>query len=159
MRVLIFALVVAGCDSETNFSNKSDDEVSVEGVAEMAYNPEYMVFTDLNWEQGVSFGQDFNISNVGDNNLTITTLDIANSGDGAFFVQEEDNLILGPGLERTFTVVATLYEDRVAVGELRVKSNDADARDLRIPLCAFPAGYKGDTTCVTDEDTSEDTGE
>jgi hypothetical protein len=114
-----------------------------------------MVFTDLNWEQGISSGQDFLGTNIGDNNLSLYTLDIADSGGGAFFVQEENDLVLAAGNERTFIVVATLYEEVTAVGQLRVKSNDADARDLRIPLCAFPMGYKGDTSCSLDDEVDD----
>ena len=153
MITLISVFSLLACSGgEGNFTNNSDQGTSEQGVADMEYSHESMVFAELDWEQGISSGQDFLIANIGDNNLSIYTLDIADSGGGAFFVQEEDDLVLAPGNERAFVVVATLYEDTTAVGQLRVKSNDADARDLRIPLCAFPMGYKGDTSCSLDDE-------
>jgi hypothetical protein len=149
--ISIFSLLACS-GGESNFTNNSDQGTSEQGVADMTYSHESMVFTDLDWEQGISSGQDFLVTNIGDNNLSIYTLDIADSGGGAFFVQEENDLILAAGNERTFIVVATLYEEVTAVGQLRVKSNDADARDLRIPLCAFPIGYKGDISCSLDDE-------
>lgn len=159
MHAIVTLAWLLGCSGgESNFSNNNEQGTAEQGTGILAYSHETMLFTDLDWKQGISVGDDFLVSNAGDNNLEIYTLDIANSGGGAFFVQEEDNLILAPGNERSFTVVATLYENEPAFGELRVKTNDADARDLRIPLCAYPVDYSGETSCVA-EDTTGDTGE
>lgn len=155
---LISIIAAIGCGGETNFSNNSDDGASEQGVAQMVYSHESMIFTDLNWEDGISSGQAFTITNVGTNDLSVTTIDIADSGDGVFYVQGEDDLILAPELEREFTVVATLDVNAPAYGEMRIKSNYSEARDLRIPLCAFPAGYKGDMTCAADDTGAGDTG-
>jgi hypothetical protein len=156
--IMMTLLAALGCNGETNFTNNIDDVNAEQGVADMQYSHEYMIFTDLDWENGISSGQGFFITNVGDNNLSITTLDISDSGGGAFFVQDVEDLVLGAGLEREFTVVATLADAEPAVGELRVKSNWSGDRDLRIPLCAFPIGYKGDTSCAVPDTDDSDTG-
>lgn len=152
---MIFPLMLA-CGGEQQFSNNNVAGVGEQGVAELAYTPAEMVFTELNWEDGVSQSANLTITNNGDGNLSLSIVDISDSGGGAFYTAEETNLVLQPDSERDFTIVATLSEFAAAEGELRVKSNDADYLDLRIPLYATPAGWTGDTT--GGEDTGEDTG-
>lgn len=142
---MILSLMLA-CAGEQQFSNNNVDGGSEQGVADMTYSPAEMTFTDLNWEDGVSQSAEFVITNNGDGNLQLSVVDISDSGGGAFYTTEETSLILQPGSDRSFTVVATLYEFTDAVGELRVKSNDADYLDLRVPLYASPIGWTGDTS-------------
>jgi len=152
---MILPLMLA-CGGEQQFSNNNIDGVGEQGVAELAYAPTEMVFTELNWEEVVSQSADIIITNNGDGNLSLSIVDISDSGGGAFYTTEETSLVLQPDSERAFTVVATLSEFVAAEGELRVKSNDADYLDLRIPLYATPAGWTGDTK--GGQDTGEDTG-
>ena len=152
---MILPLMLA-CGGEQQFSNNNVDGVGEQGVAELSYAPAEMVFSGLNWQDGVSQSADFTITNNGDGNLSLSIVDISDSGGGAFYTTEETNLVLQPDSERDFTVVATLTEFVDAVGELRVKSNDADYLDLRIALYATPDGWTGDTT--GGGDTGEDSG-
>ena len=154
---MILPLMLA-CGGEQQFSNNDVDGVGEQGVAEMSYSPTEFTFTDLNWEDGVSVSAEIVIVNSGDNNLSLSVVDISDSGGGAFYTTEETNIILQPESDRTFTVVATLYEFASAEGEMRVKSNDADYLDLRIPLTAFPLGWTGDTTPDTGDNQGKDTG-
>jgi hypothetical protein len=142
---MILTLMLA-CGGEQQFTNNNTNGVGEQGVAELVYSPLEFTFTDLNWEDNVSKSAELTITNSGDGNLSLSVVDISDSGGGAFYTTEETNLIIAPESERSFTVVATLTEFVAAEGELRVKSNDADYLDLRIPLYATPAGWTGDTT-------------
>ncbi|MFT5681392.1 MAG: hypothetical protein ACI8RZ_002298 [Myxococcota bacterium] len=140
---MILHLMLACSGGEQQFSNNNPDGVAEQGVAELSYAPLEFAFTDLNWNDGVSQSAELVITNLGDGNLSLTVVDISDSGGGAFYSTEETNLVLQPEADRAFTVVATLTEFTEAVGELRVKSNDADFLDLRIPLYATPEGWTG----------------
>lgn len=155
----LLPLLLVACGGETNFSKSTEEGSNEQGVGEMSVSTTVMVFTDVLWDPKtpVSSGQTFLITNIGDNNLAISTLDIADSGGGVFFTEEQDDLIIAPEGEKEITVVATLTAFEPGYGELRIKSNDGNNRDLRLPLCAFPKDYVGDMACGEDEnsDTAE----
>lgn len=155
---MILPLLLA-CGGEQQFTNNNNNGVAEQGVAAMSYAPLEFSFTDLNWEDGVSQSAELVITNNGDGNLSLSVVDISDSGGGAFYTTEETSIVLQPEAERTFTVVATLTEFTDAIGELRVKSNDADYLDLRIPLYATPEGWTGDTTGGGDTAETGDTGD
>lgn len=159
MRTLTPLFFLVACGGENNFNTGTDQGSEEQGVAQMVYSDDYIVFTDVLWDPKfpISSGKTFTVSNVGTNNLTISTLDIADSGGGVFFTEEQDDLILAPEVSKEITVVATLTEFAPGYGELRIKSNFGEERDLRIPLCAFPEGYTDDMSCGVPE--ASDTGE
>ncbi len=154
----VLCALLLGCDSDTQFSNTDVDGTNEQGVGALSLDPEELVFTDLSWEEGVSQSMDITLTNVGDNNLSISVLDISDSGGGVFYTQDESNIVLQPGGSRDFTVVATLSTYEVAEGKLRVKTNDADYLDHRVPLIAYPVGWDGSTSGGEDSG-ADDTGE
>ena len=127
-----------------------------QGIAMMTIEPSEILFQEV--EVGISTGEYLVITSVGDGALTIDSVDITNSVDGAFYLgtSSSEDLSLEPGISREIVATVTIQTDEVHIGEMRVRSNDEDNRDVRIPLCAFPKGYQGDIACPADEE--EDSG-
>jgi len=135
-------LVFVGCTSgDQQFSESDVDGTNQQGTTKMFLEPTELSFTDLNWEEGVSASMDFTVTNVGAANLELTVIDIADSGDDVFYMVEQTNIIVIPKDSRTFTVAATLNEYIQATGTLRIKANDIDYLDYRMPLTATPIDW------------------
>lgn len=99
---------------------------------------------------------------MGDNNLVIDKVDITNSANGIFYIDTSStqDITLAPDSQpRDFVVIVLTPDEELYQGEVRVKSNDADILDLRIPICTFPVGYEGETSCSSGETSEEDTAE
>ena len=159
-RMMILGRLLAGCaggGGEQNFSQNDDDGEGEQGVADLSLSAEYLVFTEVNYEQVVSKSQPLTVTNIGDNELKVSTIDIADSGGGVFYVFEEHDVIIAPGASEDFEIVATMTQNTPAVGSLRLETNDAEYLNHRLPLCAFPAGWAGSVECAAD--TGEDTGD
>ena len=132
-----------------------------QGTAQLEYSPAEIIFSDVEVEF-LSSGS-LTIQSIGDGALAIDKVDITNSADGAFYMDEAstENLSLQPEITRDFVVTILMETAAVHIGELRIRSNDEDHRDVRIPLCAFPLGYEGELICAEEstENTGEDSGE
>ena len=139
---LVLSTGLIGCSGETQFSSTPDDSIPETGVAELEISTDAIVIEEINYSEQISKSASFTITNVGDNTLQLYLVGLADSGDGAFYIEEESDLALMPGIDREFSVVATLTEFITAEGSLRVKSNDADYLDYRLPVSAFPAGWE-----------------
>lgn len=142
------ALLLTAC-SPTNqtFSKTNDTVYGADGFAEITWSPNEIVFTEM--EPMITYSQEFLVTSTGDSALMIDKVDITNSAEGVFYVDtsETQDVNLAPEVERAFIVIAQATETGVYLGEARIKSNDAVNRDVRIPLCGFPVGYDGTTTC------------
>ena len=127
-----------------------------QGTAMMTIEPSEILFQNV--KVGMTSGESLVITSVGDGTLAIDSVDITNSADGAFYlgVSSPEDLVLEPGVSSEIDATVTIQTAEVHIGEMRVRSNDEDNRDVRIPLCAFPEGYQGDIACPADED--EDSG-
>jgi hypothetical protein len=155
MRSIAVALAVAAlgaaCSGEQGFSHSEKDNDNEQGVGVLEVSPTELLFTDLDWEQAISQSQVVKITNVGENNLALYDVGIVDSGaaelgdEGVFYMGDFSEARLAPGVSAEYDVVATLSEYVVAHGEARIRCNDADAADFRIPLTAVPLGWKGDT--------------
>jgi hypothetical protein len=163
-------LALMACAGDTEFSSTPDDSIPETGVAELQLSDAEITISEINYSEQISKSAEFTISNIGDNTLQLYLVGLADSGDGAIYIEEETSLSLLPGISREFAVVATLTEFISAEGSLRIKSNDSDYLDHRLPVYAFPAGWEdtggadtgsgGDDTGSGGDDTgsSSDTG-
>ena len=154
---LFCLLLVYGCAGETEFSSTPDNSVPETGVAELELSVEEILIEDVNYEEQISKSASFTISNVGENTLQLYFVGLADSGDGAFYIEEETDLSLMSGISRDFVVVATLPDFVSAEGTIRIRSNDGDYLDHRLPVSAFPRGWEGDVS-GGDDTGSSDTG-
>ena len=153
-------LFIACVTGDQTFGAVNEVTGQDQGLAKLEYQPSEIIFTDVDVDF-LSSGT-LTISSVGDGALSIDKVDITNSADGAFYMDEAstEDLSLLPEISRDFIVTVLMETADVYLGELRVRSNDEDYRDLRIPLCAFPSGYEGDITCGAEEEVAEeDSGE
>ena len=137
--------------AETEFSQRADNTVPESGVASLELSVDELVIDEINYEELISKSINFSVTNVGDNTLQLYLVGLADSGDGVFYIEEETDLVLSPGISREFSVVATLSEFVSAEGSVRVKSNDSAYLDHRLPVFAYPTGWQ-------DKDDGEDTG-
>ena len=127
-----------------------------QGTAMMTIDPLEILFQEV--EVGILSSGSLVITSVGDGTLAIDSVDITNSVDGAFYMDTSsaEDLSLEAGISREIIATVTMQTAEAHIGEMRVRSNDEDNRDVRIPLCAFPVGYDGEIACPTDE--AEDSG-
>ena len=143
---------------ETGFGKHADGYTAAQGAGQITWSPTELLFIDLE-PGGSGVSQTLTITSSGDNNLMVDRIDITSSGGGVFYMEEESDLTLAPEREKEIIVVATLPESGTdSMGELRIVSNDADHRDIRVPLCGYPVGYMDELIC-TPNDYSSDSGE
>ena len=154
-------LFIACTQGDQTFGAVNEVSGQDQGTAKLEYSPSEIIFSDVELDF-LSSGT-ITITSVGDGALTIDKVDITNSADGAFYMDEAstENLSLQPEISRDFVVTVLMETSAVHIGELRIRSNDEDHRDVRIPLCAFPLGYEEELLCSNEstEDTEEDSGE
>ena len=145
------------CTGQNNtFSSKGDDNSTLDqGVGQLTLSPEILIITDI--QAGIAQAGQLTLSSTGDNTLRIDSISLSNAGGGVFYVEERSNLNLSPGQETTVDVVANFVGSGFAEGEVRVRSNDADNRDLRIPVCGVTADYTEQYSCG-EENPTTDTG-
>jgi hypothetical protein len=135
----LLALGLVACQADTGFSGTQDDNNEIEGNGKLEITPTTLEFPDL--EIGIASSELIKVTSVGDNTLKLYTVDLADSGGGVFYMEEESSLSLAPGTVKEFTVVATAEEEGLFVGEMRLKTNDIDNLDLRITTTAWTPGY------------------
>ena len=163
---MVLVPMVHACGGETEFSSTPDNTIPETGVAELALSVDEIVIEEVNYEAQISKSATFSISNEGDNTLQLYFVGLADSGDGVFYIEEETDLSLMPGISRDFTIVATLPDFVAAEGTVRIRSNDSEYIDHRLPVSAYPVGWEGsgggDTGMGGDdtgsESSAEDTG-
>lgn len=145
MTLVSTLIALAGCgDTETGFQQGTGENATEEGAGGLELYPSELVWSDL--EVGVAASQYAKITSVGAEPLKVYEISVVSSAEGQFTVEEIEEFELQPGGEREFTVQCTLSADAPAAGELRIRNNDADQLDLRIPLTATPLGYTGGDT-------------
>ena len=147
-------LLIACTQGDQSFGAVNEVTGQDQGTALLEYSPAEIIFTDV--ELDFLGSGTLTITSIGDGALSIDKVDITNSADGAFYMDEAstENLSLQPEISRDFVVTILMETAATHIGELRIRSNDEAHRDVRIPLCAFPAGYEGEQVCP-EEDTGE----
>ena len=144
-RIPLFFLLL-GCDanSDLKYNEASSEQENTEdlpGVLDVSH-------TQMNFEVedfATTINDTLTVSSIGESPLEINRIDITNSGEGIFYIEETEyvNLSLDPEASiDVLVIVSGLQEEpREAIwGELRIRSNDEETSDLRIPLCAYPTG-------------------
>lgn len=156
-RKIILFILCTGCASQNStFSTKGDDNSTLDqGVGQIQWEPAYLLITDV--QNGVAKSGTITLTSIGDNTLRIDSIGLSNAGDGVFYAEEKDDLSLAPDQTTSIEVVAGFDATGFAEGEIRVRSNDADNRDLRIPVCAVSEEFTAEYSCG--DTTNEDTGQ
>jgi hypothetical protein len=157
---MISLLFVACISGDQTFGAVNEVTGQDQGTAKLEYDPAVIIISDVEVDY-LSSGT-IMVTSIGDGALSIDKADISNSAEGAFYMDEESNeeLSLLPEVSREFIVTVLMEEAIAHYGEMRIRSNDEEYRDLRIPLCAFPIGFEGETNCPIEEiEEAEDTAE
>ncbi len=151
-------LVFACKTADQGFTTQTQDIYGDGGFASLSWGPDELVFEEIT--EGITYSLEINIQSTGDNTLKIDKVDITDSADGVFYVDTSatEDIYLDPGVDRDFIVIAQTTTAGVFLGEVRIKSNDSENRDVRIPLCGFPVEYEGERTCSSLLDETTDTG-
>lgn len=152
-RFLALALVLTACGGgETSFTTGNKDNQNQVGTGQLEVIPADGVV----WEgliPGYPCTEYVRIDSVGIEDLNIDQIDVVDSGGGVFSLPDSHSGIsLPPGESYELQVQATLSVLEGTTGELRIKSNDEETVDLRLPLTANPAedwetGDSGDPPC------------
>ncbi len=137
IRLLSFSsfLFFLGCGGgEPGFVEK-EQESEVSGLMELSSTT--LIFSDL--ELGDTEIAKLTVTSVGEVPLEIERIDITSSGDGSFEIDEDlnRNISLEPSQSHEATITGVLEEAGTKIGELRIRSNDAENPDFRIVLCAY----------------------
>lgn len=141
---LILLTVILGCDSNSDLqyneaSSEENNSDNSPGILDVS--AEQLEFEVENFETTIN--ETLTVSSIGENPLTIDRIDITNSGDGLFYMEEQLDIVLDVDTSLDVLVIASGLQEELTEprwGELRIRSNDQDNSDLRIPLCAYPTG-------------------
>lgn len=107
--------------------------------------PNPMTISDC--DPGFSKSADLTITAAGGGDLTIYEAKIVEDPSDAFSFEELADAIIVAGESGVWPVSAGLPDANPAFATLRIRS-DAPASDtINVPLCAFPTGWTGETTC------------
>lgn len=161
MRTVVALLALVGCSApQTTLSNNGTEDEGLIGDGVISVDKTEIVIADI--EGTYSKSESFTITSAGDGNLLVYEIRLTANPDEVFFFDEVEDVELATGQTATYTVVAHYREEPgfPTTGELRIRSNDADAPTLLIPLAAYPEGYEPpeDTGGDTGGDTGSDTG-
>ncbi|NOY28177.1 MAG: hypothetical protein GXP62_20115 [Oligoflexia bacterium] len=138
------ALILAGslmaCTGrDTTFINGTTGNANLAGSGKLEVIPADGVV----WEgvvPGYPCSAYVRVDSVGLEPLNIEQADIVDSGGGVFSLPTPvADLTVQPDDHIEFVVQALLSSLTTATGELRIKSNDEDTVDLRLPLTANPS--------------------
>ncbi len=147
MRTALFfqtlSLLLAGCNNgDTGFTNKDGTPTPVSGEAVMEVSATELAWVDM--EIGQTYSQQFTISSVGEVDLQVDEARILVGGD-VFYLPEvwKSDQIIAKGDSVTMTLTASLSEDEMREGSMRIKSNDATTVEMMVPLTATPLGWSG----------------
>jgi hypothetical protein len=144
---------------DSSFSKNGENNTIDQGAGMISWSPSSLLITDV--PIGTAKSGLITLTSVGDNNLSIQGIALSSSGDGVFYTSERTDLTLAPEQSVEVEVVAAFESAMFAIGELRVRTNDANNLDLRIPLCAVSEDYTEPYECEEESqssDTSSDTG-
>ena len=159
MTSLLWLTTFIACDTaDQSFSAQSQDIYADGGFAGLSWSPNELVFEELT--EGITYSLEINIVSTGENTLKIDKVDITNSSEGVFYIDTSatEDVYLDPEVDRNFIVIAQTQTSGVFLGEARIRSNDAENRDVRIPLCGFPVDYEGELSCSSLMEETMDTG-
>ncbi|MCK6505235.1 hypothetical protein L6R53_17855 [Myxococcota bacterium] len=136
---LIALALVACAKGDTSFSAGQGDGTTQIGNGGMeVYPAEGLVWEGL--VTGFPCSEYLRIESVGLEELNIASVDVTVSGDGVFTLPStHEGISVAPGDFYELSVQATLSTMEAVTGELRIKSNDEENGDLRLPLTANPA--------------------
>ena len=146
MSRISLALLLIGCDANSDLkynetSAEQENSNALPGALNVSHSQMDFEIEDF----ATTINDTLNVSSIGENALEISRIDITNSGNGIFYIEETEyvNLSLAPETSiDVLVIVSGLEEEPTAAiwGELRIRSNDEETSDLRIPLCAYPTG-------------------
>jgi hypothetical protein len=132
-----------GCNNgDTGFTNKDGAPAPVSGEAIMEVSATELAWVDM--EVGQTYSQQFTISSVGEVDLQVDEARILVGGD-VFYLPEvwKSDQIIAKGDSVTMTLTASLSEDEMREGSMRIKSNDTTSVEMVVPLTATPLGWSG----------------
>lgn len=144
MYKFFFLVGVLGCDSNSDLkyneaSSEQENGDNLSGEVEISADQIELEVEDF--ETTVS--STLTVSSIGENPLLISRIDITNSGEGLFYVEEELDVELAVDSSLDVLIIASGLQEELTEprwGELRVRSNDGSNPDIRVPLCAYPSG-------------------
>jgi hypothetical protein len=139
------SLLLAGCtNGDTGFTNKDGSPTPVSGEAAMEVSATELAWIDM--EVGQTYSKQFTISSVGEVDLQLDEARILVGGD-VFYLPEvwKSDQIITKGDSITMTLTASLSEEEMREGSMRIKSNDATTVEMIVPLTATPLGWSGGT--------------
>lgn len=138
--VLPFLTACAG--KETNFTNADDGSNLGAGTTELTLSPDpiVIVIPDSEDALGVSYSVPFVVTNIGDSELRLYNIDLADSAGGVFDMQDVEDKTVPIGGEREYVLVAALPDRTQATGLLRVKANASGWQDARVDIIACVEG-------------------
>jgi len=144
----LLVALLAGCHGDTGFSTTPDDVDPAEGNGQIEVTPpDTLVFIDL--EPTIPKSLILLVTSVGDDNLTLYSVRVTDSGSGVFHLEEKNDIVLQPGDTREFPVTAILPDANPAEGMVRIECNDPDGATLYVGLQGSAAsadtGDTGDT--------------
>jgi hypothetical protein len=158
--VQALGILLVGCNNgDTGFTKEDPNPIPVSGDAVMEISATSIEWTDM--EVGQTYSKEFTISSLGEIDLQVDEARILVGGD-VFYLPEvwKSDQILAKGDSVTMTLTASLSEDELREGSMRIKSNDSTTVELLVPLTASPVGWSGGDTGegTTDSGDSTDSG-
>jgi hypothetical protein len=141
--VQALGIFLVGCNNgDTGFTKEEKNPTPVSGDAIMEVSATSVAWTDM--EVGQTYSKEFTITSVGEIDLQIDEARILVGGD-VFYLPEvwKNDQILPKDDSVTMTLTASLSEDELREGSMRIKSNDSTTVELIVPLTASPVGWSG----------------
>ena len=160
LKLTAYATVLSlwGCGpGESSFTKKEDTLIPAAGDSIMQVSATELIWRDM--EVGQTYSKEFTITSAGEVDLQFYEARILTGGD-TFYLPEvwKKDETLAKDQSITMTLTASLKEDTLREGSMRIKSNDSNSVELLIPLIASPVGWDESTdTGASDEDSGEST--
>jgi len=140
---LTLAFLIGACGSgDTGFTNNEEEPMPVAGDAIMELSATELSWVDM--EVGQTYSKEFTISSVGEVDLQVYEARILVGGD-VFYLPEvwKNDQTIAKDNSITMTLTASLEEEALREGSMRIKSNDSTNIEVLIPLSAAPVGWEG----------------
>ena len=147
MRQLGIAALLVACQGDKVAVEAAEEDTAAPAgePGRLAWSPGVLQFTEL--EPGVTGSAEAIIENTGTGALLVELLAIGDSASGTFYMQESEDVELLPGESMDALVTATLAGEGYQHGALRIRSDDPEGGDVRVPLCAYSAGNAEEAAC------------